>query len=394
MKRVLVVDDDQFVLKVYQSKFESEGIRAEVAADPASALEHVRRSPPDLILLDLMLPGMNGVELLGQIRSIPGAGAVPVIVFTHSYDSSLIEQAKVAGADVCLNKNNVSPNRLMEMVRHSLAQGRRQTLGAAPGNSPDEATGPDSKAKLPRPGKGNDLQFVRGDLRARMIHQSEKAESHLRELVQAFTSAPDGNLRMGALAQINGYLGDVIHDAVDADLFELIMMGRALARMAVDLGQHPEEISHGTFRTFGSAIITVANLYRRIASAPTEHELPGLAVVALPNQQAGRLIADAFVEIGFPAVCFSDSQAAVDFISANPANVVVSPEKWESGTGAEFFLKCSRVDGRRTMCALYLSHDSTPPHHSVAADASPILYLPYTAEEVVVNALSRHFHQR
>jgi two-component system alkaline phosphatase synthesis response regulator PhoP len=121
MKRILVIDDDQFVLKVYQSKFESEGLHAEVAADPISALAQVRKAVPDLILLDLMLPGMNGVDLLKQIRTIPGAEGVPVLVFTHSYDSALIEQAKAGGADVVLNKNNVSPNRLLEMVRHGLA---------------------------------------------------------------------------------------------------------------------------------------------------------------------------------------------------------------------------------------------------------------------------------
>ena len=150
MKRVLVIDDDQFVLKVYQSKFQAEGLHAEVAADPVTALTQIKANVPDLILLDLMLPAMNGVELLKQVRGIPGAETVPVLVFTHSYDSSLIDQAKAAGADLCLNKNNVSPNRLMEMVRHALAQGRRQTLPTAGAATPAKA----------QPTPGGEKQFI------------------------------------------------------------------------------------------------------------------------------------------------------------------------------------------------------------------------------------------
>ncbi|HEY5550726.1 MAG TPA: response regulator [Opitutaceae bacterium] len=387
MKRVLVIDDDQFVLKVYQSKFEAGGIHAEVAADPIAALMQVRANVPDLILLDLMLPGMNGVDLLKQIRTIPGTDGVPVLVFTHSYDSVLIDQAKAAGADVCLNKNNVSPNRLMEMVRHALAQGRRHALPVA------SDPGAEARRRDTTSG-GPETQFMRGDLRASLMHQSAAVEGQLRELVQTFTSAPDGNMRMGALAQLNNKLGDIIHDAVDADLFDMIMMGRALSRMIVDLEQHPEEISQGTVRSFGVAVITIANLYHRIGSAPDEHELPGLAVIVIPNPQAGRLIAAAFIEVGFPAVSFSTTEAAGTFVAENPTNIIVCADKWPETTGEEFFLRCSRADGRQSLRSLYLSQDPMPGSHAFAADTPPTLYLPYTAEEVVVNALARFYHRR
>jgi len=173
-----------------------------------------------------------------------------------------------------------------------------------------------------------------------------------------------------------------------------MMMGRALSRMIVDLEQHPEEISQGTVRSFGIAVITIANLYRRIGSAPKEHELPGLAVVVTPNPQAGRLIAATFVEVGFPAVSFSTKEAAGSFVAENPANIIVVSERWPDGTGQEFFLRSSRADGRQDIRALYLSQDQTPPHHTVETDTPPTLYLPYTAEEVVVNALARFYFRK
>jgi hypothetical protein len=162
----------------------------------------------------------------------------------------------------------------------------------------------------------------------------------------------------------------------------------------VDLEQHPEEISQGTVRSFGIAVITIANLYRRIGSAPKEHELPGLAVIVIPNPQAGRLIAAAFIEVGFPAVSFSTTEAAGAFVVENPADIVVVSEEWPEGTGQEFFLRCCRAEGRQNLRALYLSQEQTPPHHTVAAETPPTLYLPYTAEEVVVNAFARFYFRK
>jgi hypothetical protein len=272
----------------------------------------------------------------------------------------------------------------MEMVRHAFAQGRRKSLPAA---------APDASGDKPQPAPTRDKQFIRGDLRARMRDQVAAVEARLREIVKTFTGAQDGSLRMSALAQLNNELGDIIHDAVDADLFDIIMMGRALSRMIVDLEQHPEEISQGTVRTLGVAVGTITNLYRRIGSAPEEHELPGLSIIVLPNPQAGRLIAASFIEVGFPTVSFSTTEAAAAFVMENPANIIVSSEQWPNGTGQEFFLQCSRIEGRQNLRALYLSQDPMPPHHAIAADTPPTLFLPYTAEEVVVNALARFYHR-
>ena len=164
--------------------------------------------------------------------------------------------------------------------------------------------------------------------------------------------------------------------------------------MIVDLEQHPEEISQGTVRSFGTAVITIANLYRRIGSAPAEPELPGLAVVVLENPQAGRLISAAFIDVGFPAVSFSTTEAAAVFVLENPANLVICSERWPEGTGEDFFLQCSRIEGREDLRSLYLSQNPIPANFSASPDTSPTLYFPYTAEEVVVNALCRFFHRK
>ena len=84
---ILVVDDDPNISRLEQLYLEKEGCEVRVAADGRQAVEEFRRLPPDLILLDVMLPGMDGYEVLKTVRK---SGNIPVIMVTargeHRHD--------------------------------------------------------------------------------------------------------------------------------------------------------------------------------------------------------------------------------------------------------------------------------------------------------------------
>jgi excisionase family DNA binding protein len=88
---VLVVDDDPRVLRSLTRMIERLGCRAQGAANGPAALELVERSAPDLILLDLQMPGMNGPELLDRLR--PRHPDLPVVIVTGHPDSDLMQRA-------------------------------------------------------------------------------------------------------------------------------------------------------------------------------------------------------------------------------------------------------------------------------------------------------------
>lgn len=96
MSRILIVDDDPGVRELLQDYLKSRGYTVEAAADGLSTLEAVRRDPPDLLLLDLMMPGMNGMEVL---RKLPlSAKGMTVIVVTAVTEEDVGRAALRAGA--------------------------------------------------------------------------------------------------------------------------------------------------------------------------------------------------------------------------------------------------------------------------------------------------------
>jgi len=120
MKKILIIDDDRVISTVYRNKFSVEGFHVEVATDGLEGLEAVRRFRPDLVLLDLILPKLTGVQWMKQIRSEQDFQQLPVIVFSNAYLTSMVQEAWRSGATKCLSKANYTPQQVLAVVQNTL----------------------------------------------------------------------------------------------------------------------------------------------------------------------------------------------------------------------------------------------------------------------------------
>ena len=121
MKKVLIIEDDQLVANIYRNKFLVEGYQVEIAPDGESGLEMMRTFRPDVILLDLILPKMSGVDVIKLIRAELDFARIPIIVFSNTYLTNMIQEAWKAGATKCLSKVNCSPKEVLDIVRQAIA---------------------------------------------------------------------------------------------------------------------------------------------------------------------------------------------------------------------------------------------------------------------------------
>ncbi len=121
MKAVLIVEDDTFLLSAYQLKFKKlEGADVWTANDGKSALEFLKKDPPCVVLLDLMLPGISGFEVLTQIRKDEKWKKVPVLVLSNLSQAQDVEKVKALGIDEYLVKANTKINDIVDKVKKYL----------------------------------------------------------------------------------------------------------------------------------------------------------------------------------------------------------------------------------------------------------------------------------
>ena len=121
MEKILIIEDDQIVANIYRNKFAHEGFLVEVALDGHSGFELMRSFRPDAIVLDLMLPKLSGVELMKKIRAEPDFEKLPVIVFSNTYLTQMVQDAWKAGATMCLSKSTCTPKQIIDVIRGELS---------------------------------------------------------------------------------------------------------------------------------------------------------------------------------------------------------------------------------------------------------------------------------
>ncbi|HLE28815.1 MAG TPA: response regulator [Anaerolineales bacterium] len=120
LPRILIVDDNEQLASVMQTALKRAGFEAHTAFSGDQALAWLSQNKPDVIILDLMMPGMNGFSLLRQLRASEPSRTLPVIVLTARSDLESRRQSESAGASDFLTKPVRSPE-LVEHVRRALA---------------------------------------------------------------------------------------------------------------------------------------------------------------------------------------------------------------------------------------------------------------------------------
>lgn len=88
MKRIVIIEDHPVLISIYRNKFIAEGFQVEIATDGESGLALINRIKPDLVVLDLAMPKLNGIELLKMLRVNPLFETLPVIIFLIQPGSS------------------------------------------------------------------------------------------------------------------------------------------------------------------------------------------------------------------------------------------------------------------------------------------------------------------
>jgi DNA-binding response OmpR family regulator len=121
MKTVLIIDDNPVITSIYRGKLAAEGLQTEIARDGEQGLEMVDRCRPDAVLLDLMLPKVNGMDVLKRIRAREEWKALPVIVFSNSYSTDVMQQAWGFGATDVLHKSSTTPRSVVLALVRAIA---------------------------------------------------------------------------------------------------------------------------------------------------------------------------------------------------------------------------------------------------------------------------------
>jgi DNA-binding response OmpR family regulator len=120
MKKILIIEDDKFLRELISRKLAGENFEAVDAVDGESGIKKVKEERPDLVLLDLILPGIDGFEVLAKIKEDPAVASVPVIILSNLGQRDDVERGLRLGAVDYLVKAHFTPNEIIKKVQEVL----------------------------------------------------------------------------------------------------------------------------------------------------------------------------------------------------------------------------------------------------------------------------------
>lgn len=120
MSKILIIEDDPFLSEMYAVKFSQANFEVEVAIDGKEGMQKINENKPDLILLDIILPKMDGFEVLEKVKTDPQTKKIPVVLLTNLGQRSEVEKGLALGADEYIIKAHYTPTAVVAKVKEIL----------------------------------------------------------------------------------------------------------------------------------------------------------------------------------------------------------------------------------------------------------------------------------
>ncbi len=304
MKKILIIEDNQIVANVYRNKLAVDGYQTEVAFDGETGLKIMRTFQPDILILDLMLPKMTGVDVIKAVRAEADFAKLPVIVFSNTYLTNLIQEAWKAGANKCLSKASCSPQEILDVVRRTVGDGGMMTRNRAPGEAPA-----DSKPAAGRlAAAGAQDAVFQSDLRKSFVHDLPATLATLRAGLQSLVKAGDEMAQLKQIYELYRRLHALTGNAGIAGMTQIARMSDAVEALLKELYEKPRSINPSTLRTVAAGVDFLGFLFKS-GLAPAKQEMPAGNILVVDDEPISRR-----------AIIYALEKAQLQSISAEEPN--------------------------------------------------------------------------
>jgi CheY-like chemotaxis protein len=238
MKKIFLLDDDSFVTTLYKARLQHEGFQVDASNDSRAALSKIEEFLPDLLVLDLHMPQVSGVDILRMIRSHSNTRlrTLPVVILSSGHVQDLLDEIGSLGVQRIFVKMQSPPNTLIAGIKEVLSNCSRKnnSLEAAA-----EATGGSSAASLPGLLDQFALSEDKAELHNLLIEIYKAAWLRIRKGLRDDETTPRGRL------------------------------SRALQKLIQDLYDHPEHITPSTKETVSKGLNKLAQFDEEVLGSET-----------------------------------------------------------------------------------------------------------------------------
>jgi DNA-binding response OmpR family regulator len=381
MKKILIVEDDPIITRIWQMMIQRQGFAVEVASNGEVAIEILKELRPHLVLLDLMMPKVNGLGVLKFLRAQEALRRVPVLVITNATQPEMLAEAMAAGATECLSKLEFTTEQIFEKLFPYLSRVEEWEAPAA-------APLPAAAGGIPPAGPAG-LGGVGREARKMFLRELPAVCTNLRNTLQAFSRSPEAGRRLDPLLALNQAVHSVASSAWLAGFTRIAHLAGALESLLRELYEEPDKINPSTLRTVALAVDFLVSLLHQAPTATLDMLPPALTLI-LDDDSVSRWAASAALElVNLRPICLDDSELALSVLRQNRFDLVILDVNMPGKNGFEVceVLRASTQNKKTPVLFVTGLNDFEVRARSTLSGGNDFIAKPFLLIELAVKAL-------
>ncbi|MFZ0826353.1 MAG: response regulator [Verrucomicrobiia bacterium] len=382
MKKILLIEDDAIIANIYRNKLASEGYQVEVTLDGEDGLKRMRTFRPDAIVLDLMLPKMSGVDVIREIRGEAEFSRLPIVVFSNSYLTNLVQDAWKAGATKCVSKITCPPRELLDLVR--------QVAGNSHATPPTRSKIEDTPKTKPATLGSHELDVAfQAELRQTFIAGLPAALNTLRASLQSLIKADTEVVQLKQIHELYRHVHAVNGNAGISGLTQIAHLAAALEALLKELYEQPKKINASALRTVAAAVDFLGFLFEH-GTRPDKQEIPPANILVVDDEPLSRrAIVYALEKAQLQSVNVEDPNTAIQLLSEKEFDLVFLDVNMPVMTGYELCTKLRSLPFHKKTPVVFVTilSDFDNRASSMMAGGNDFIAKPFLFIELTVKAL-------
>jgi len=374
MNKILVVDDDALILHLYRQKFSDSGFEVETASDGVSAIRFLHSQRPNLVLLDLMMPRLSGVEVLKFIRSDAVLRDTPVVILTNCFMGDMVETATAMGVQGALYKTECKPAELVALVREILG---------SPKPAERMVTGVTARVVL---SKKTDAAPT---AEPEFSESAPDALSELRVVCQSFIRTTEPGARTQQLAELYRKARQVTAIAGFADHPMLSLFAGAFEALLFELSAKPAAVNPSVIRTVVSGVDFIGELFDRVRENLADVPLSARMLAVDDDPLSNRIVVEAMRRVYLECVSYEDPGQAMRALQSSPFDLVLLDIEMPGLNGFDFCKQLRKLPGYTKAPVIYVTSHADFGHRAkgILSGGDDLIAKPVFPMELAVKSI-------
>jgi len=335
---------------------------------------------------------MTGVELMKKIRLEQDCQHLPVIVFSNTYLTNMVQEAWKAGATKCLSKANCTPKQVIEVVRNALSINGSSAIGSSaalqPQGHPSSVQPSAAKATNGAAAVDADAEF-QAELRKSFVESLPATLNTLRTLLQSLIKCDNEMTRLKQAQELYRRIHALTGNAGISGLLQIAQMADALEALLKELYEKPKNMTASTLRTVASAVDFMGILFEPSALSEKQ-ELPPANILVVDDEAISRrAVTYALEKAKLKSINIEDPLKAYDLLAENKFDLIFLDVDMPGMNGFELCTKLRTLPAHKKTPVVFVTSltDFESRANSTMSGGNDFIAKPFVFMELAVKAL-------